>query len=162
MSTVHILLSKTLMHSVEEHNIVLCMVSCSCWQSIAEMISADHSIEVELFSGSESLIQQRYHITAGQEKLPTYIKRPSQRFAVPSLKATFFQARQPTCPLNFFLVVYGMPPPVADEEFELPRGTRVIRAELKLAYCSSPSFFLSRLDFRVLNICPALHYPPLN
>ncbi|XP_054727439.1 uncharacterized protein LOC129237065 [Anastrepha obliqua] len=57
-------------------------------------------------------------------------------------------------------VIGVQPPPIADEELQLPRESRVILAQLRSGYCSRLNSYLSRIDPDILNICPACEGTP--
>ncbi|XP_054088079.1 uncharacterized protein LOC128922244 [Zeugodacus cucurbitae] len=57
-------------------------------------------------------------------------------------------------------VLKTKPPPIADEELELPRETRVTLAQLRSGYCSRLNSYLSRLNPDIQNTCPACNESP--
>ncbi|XP_049316536.1 uncharacterized protein LOC125779305 [Bactrocera dorsalis] len=61
-------------------------------------------------------------------------------------------------PVNGVLGVKA--PPIADEELQLPRETRVTLAQLRSGYCSRLNSYLSRIDPDISNICPACNESP--
>ena len=55
--------------------------------------------------------------------------------------------------LNVFLG--GRPPPIADNEKNLPRKTRVVLAQLRSGWSNRLNAYFSRIDHAVPNLCPA-------
>lgn len=51
-------------------------------------------------------------------------------------------------------------PPIANEEFELPREIRVMLAQLRSGYCSRINFYKSRLHPNVPNVGPTFDKTP--
>lgn len=59
------------------------------------------------------------------------------------------------------IVLGGRPPPIADqEERTLPRGTRVILAQLRSGWCSRLNSYWSRIEPTIPNTCPACQRGP--
>lgn len=53
------------------------------------------------------------------------------------------------------LVLGGYPPPVANEEKQLPRSTRTTLAQLRSGWCHHLNHYMTRLDPQVVDACPS-------
>ncbi|XP_037819861.1 uncharacterized protein LOC119609216 [Lucilia sericata] len=60
------------------------------------------------------------------------------------------------------IILGGRPPPVANEERNLPRRTRVVLAQLRSGWCTRLNSYWSRINDTIQDLCPACGIGPHN